>query len=273
MNTTVKILRNDRAFPAGKLANAEVHFIGGDLDGLKLIGFAVWTRRDGNGHNVTFPARPFVVHGEKKHFALLRAVQESSAQNRIRGLGARGLCGTTGRSREAGLVGTSTLRATARPAAFARQHTNRGTNHDTSNSRTRRRHGRDAERRCQRDRCSMSAKRRRTPAWAPRRFARLAAAANYDTCASVTRKADLDACGMGRPLDAAEPSRACSTATDRALIELARRLGTARPRALPDSALPFSPIREGCSESQQVVIAVYLGPPLQKRAVGVATGC
>jgi hypothetical protein len=86
MKTTVKILRNDRAYPAGKLADAEVHFIGGDLDGLKLIGFAVWTRRDGNGQSVTFPARPFVVHGERKHFALLRAVENPSAQDRIRQL-------------------------------------------------------------------------------------------------------------------------------------------------------------------------------------------
>ncbi len=86
MKTTVKILPNHTAFPAGKLADAEVHFVGGDLDGLKLIGFAVWTRRDGNGHNVTFPARPFTVHGERKHFALLRAVDNPSAQDRIRQL-------------------------------------------------------------------------------------------------------------------------------------------------------------------------------------------
>jgi len=86
MKTSVKILRNLTSFPAGKLADAEVHFIGGDLDGLKLIGFAVWTRRDGNGHNVTFPARPFIVHGERKHFALLRAVDNPSAQDRIRQL-------------------------------------------------------------------------------------------------------------------------------------------------------------------------------------------
>jgi hypothetical protein len=84
METTIKIVRNDRPFPTGKLADAELHFIGGDLDGLKLIGFAVWTRRDGQGHSVTFPARPFVVHGERKHFALLRAVEDPAAQNRIR---------------------------------------------------------------------------------------------------------------------------------------------------------------------------------------------
>lgn len=86
METSVKILRNHTTFPAGKLADAEVHFAGGDLDGLKLVGFAVWTRRDGNGHSVTFPARPFLLHGERKHYALLRAVDDPGAQNRIREL-------------------------------------------------------------------------------------------------------------------------------------------------------------------------------------------
>jgi hypothetical protein len=31
--------------PAEKLADAELHFIDGELDGLKLIGFAVWPQR------------------------------------------------------------------------------------------------------------------------------------------------------------------------------------------------------------------------------------
>jgi hypothetical protein len=86
MKTTVKILRNDRQTPPGKLADAELHFIGGELDGLKLIGFAVWERRDGTGRNVTFPARQFTVHGERRSFALLRAVGDPSAQDRVRQL-------------------------------------------------------------------------------------------------------------------------------------------------------------------------------------------
>ena len=86
MKATVKILRNERNTPAGKLADAELHFIGGELDGLKLIGFAVWQRRDGVGQNVTFPARQFTLHGEKKYFALLRAVGDPSVQDRVREL-------------------------------------------------------------------------------------------------------------------------------------------------------------------------------------------
>jgi hypothetical protein len=84
MTTTVRILRSDRPLHNGKLADAELHFVGGDLDGLKLIGFAIWERRDGSGVNVTFPARPFIVHGERRNFSLLRAVEDPNAQNRIR---------------------------------------------------------------------------------------------------------------------------------------------------------------------------------------------
>ena len=46
MNIEVKILRNERPKPAGKLADAEMHFIGGELAGLKLVGFAIWRRRE-----------------------------------------------------------------------------------------------------------------------------------------------------------------------------------------------------------------------------------
>ena len=86
MTTRIKILRNDRNTPPGKLADAELHFEGGELDGLKLIGFAVWRRREGPGQNVTFPARPFVVSGEKRNFALLRAIEDRSAEDRVRQL-------------------------------------------------------------------------------------------------------------------------------------------------------------------------------------------
>ena len=86
MKATVKILLNERNTPPGKLADAELHFTGGELDGLKLIGFAVWQRRSGAGRNVTFPARQFTVHGEKRSFALLRAVGDPSVQDRVREL-------------------------------------------------------------------------------------------------------------------------------------------------------------------------------------------
>ena len=81
---TVKIVPNEKGNPPGKLADAELHFTMGPLEGLKLIGFAVWERRSGNGRNVTFPARQYSVNGERRSFALLRPLSDTTAQDRIR---------------------------------------------------------------------------------------------------------------------------------------------------------------------------------------------
>jgi hypothetical protein len=83
---TVKIQANDKGNPAGKLADAELHFTAGPLEGLKLIGFAIWERRGGSGRNVTFPARQYAVNGERRSFALLRPTVDTAAQDRIREL-------------------------------------------------------------------------------------------------------------------------------------------------------------------------------------------
>ena len=82
---TVKFGANDKGSPPGKLADAELHFSGGPLDGLKLIGFAVWERKSG-GRNVTFPARQYSVNGERRSFALLRPIADSTSQNKLRDL-------------------------------------------------------------------------------------------------------------------------------------------------------------------------------------------
>jgi len=80
----VKFAQNDRGNPPGKLADAELHFSEGTLDGLKLIGFGIWERKNGNGRNVTFPARQYSVNGERRSFALLRPVVDAAAQDRVR---------------------------------------------------------------------------------------------------------------------------------------------------------------------------------------------
>lgn len=82
----VHITLNDKQNPPGKLADAEIHFTDGTLEGLKLIGFGVWERRAGGGRNVTFPARQYSVNGERRSFALLRPIADATAQNRIREL-------------------------------------------------------------------------------------------------------------------------------------------------------------------------------------------
>ena len=83
----VKILPNEKGSPNGKLADAEVHFTDGAMEGMKLLGFAVWERRQGPGRNVTFPARTYSVNGERRSFALLRpASDNNSSQSRVREL-------------------------------------------------------------------------------------------------------------------------------------------------------------------------------------------
>jgi hypothetical protein len=83
----VRITPNDKNNPPGKLADAEIHFTEGVLAGLKLIGFAVWERRSGNGRNVTFPARQYSVNGERRSFSLLRPVMgDATAQDKLRDL-------------------------------------------------------------------------------------------------------------------------------------------------------------------------------------------
>src|SRR6266849_5838959 len=83
---TVQIKRNDKGNPVGRLADAELHFTGGPLEGLKLIGFGIWERRGASGCYVTFPARQYSVNGEKRSFTLLRPIVDAAAQERIRDL-------------------------------------------------------------------------------------------------------------------------------------------------------------------------------------------
>jgi len=80
----VKIIPNDHGNPPGKLAEAELHFVDGPLDGLKLVGFGIWERRGGGGRNVTFPARSYTINGERRSFALLRPIVDSGVQDRLR---------------------------------------------------------------------------------------------------------------------------------------------------------------------------------------------
>jgi hypothetical protein len=77
--------KNDKNALPGKLAEAELHFTEGILDGLKLVGFTVWERRTGGGRNVTFPSRQYSVNGDRRTFALLRpATGDATAQDKVR---------------------------------------------------------------------------------------------------------------------------------------------------------------------------------------------
>ena len=80
----VKIVPRTAGAPAGKLADAELHFCDGLLAGLKLVGFTVWERRDARGRSVTFPARQYTVDGERRHFVLLRATEDVARTDPLR---------------------------------------------------------------------------------------------------------------------------------------------------------------------------------------------
>jgi hypothetical protein len=83
----VKILLNDKGNPPGKLADAELHFTEGPLEGLKLAGFSVWDSKKKDGaRNVTFPARSYSMNGERRSFALLRPITDSTASAGLRDL-------------------------------------------------------------------------------------------------------------------------------------------------------------------------------------------
>jgi hypothetical protein len=76
----------DHNGPSAKLADVSVCFHDFPFEGMRLVGFAVWTRREGSGRNVTFPARSYSVRGDKRSYALLRPVagEPSDRTNSIR---------------------------------------------------------------------------------------------------------------------------------------------------------------------------------------------
>src|SRR4051794_2423637 len=84
MSVSIKFTPADRRVVPGKVADAELHFSGGELDGLKLIGFSVWERSSGQRRSVSFPGRQYRVGEEPRTFALLRPIGSPDAQERVR---------------------------------------------------------------------------------------------------------------------------------------------------------------------------------------------
>ena len=80
---TVSILKKDSLPGSPKLADAEVHFTSGELEGLTLSGFAVWQAKSDSGQNVTFSSSHFRVHGARRHFSMLRWIAKREAQERL----------------------------------------------------------------------------------------------------------------------------------------------------------------------------------------------
>lgn len=72
----VKIIPSESGRPVGRLAEVELHFDDGVLQGLKLIGFEVWGERNGKLRTVSFPARKYSVNGERRRFTLIRPITD-----------------------------------------------------------------------------------------------------------------------------------------------------------------------------------------------------
>lgn len=64
--------------PARKLADVDLEFDDGPLDGLTLVGFGIWSSRTNDDAHVSLPARTNVVNGERRSFALLRPLNDSA---------------------------------------------------------------------------------------------------------------------------------------------------------------------------------------------------
>jgi hypothetical protein len=80
MTVTVTIVPSDDQ-AKGKLADAELHFHGGPLDGMKLVGFGVYEPTRGKKRNVTFPAKPYRAGGgERRTFSLLRPIAGDTSE-------------------------------------------------------------------------------------------------------------------------------------------------------------------------------------------------
>lgn len=83
----VKIMPTEKNAPQGKLADVEVHFTEGAMEGLRLLGFSIWERKNGAGRSVTFPSRTYSVQGQRRSFSLLRPqAADTRGQERVRDL-------------------------------------------------------------------------------------------------------------------------------------------------------------------------------------------
>ncbi len=62
----------------GKLADAALQILTGELAGIEVVGFTVWEGR--NGPNVTFPARKFAGRdGKERSFSYVRSSRRGQA--------------------------------------------------------------------------------------------------------------------------------------------------------------------------------------------------
>ncbi len=69
----VHYVLNHGETPAGKLADVEIHFEEGLLQGLKLVGASLWRSKKGEGPTVLVPSRSYATAGGVRYYELLRS--------------------------------------------------------------------------------------------------------------------------------------------------------------------------------------------------------
>jgi len=68
----VHYVLNHGGTPVSKLADVEIHFEEGLLEGLKLVGCSVWKSKKGEEPTVLVPSRSYATSGGVRYYELLR---------------------------------------------------------------------------------------------------------------------------------------------------------------------------------------------------------
>lgn len=82
----VRVLTNARGIPERKLADVELIFDDGPLEGLKLVGTAIWATREAGEVSITFPARSYQGEDGLRYFNFLRPEADKAALDRLKAM-------------------------------------------------------------------------------------------------------------------------------------------------------------------------------------------
>lgn len=83
MDAKIEIVPPHQRSPAWKLAEAEISFEGGVLDGVKLTGFTITEGRDGK-LRLTMPQKEYLKGGQKQYWDFIQPVLHPTSIGRLR---------------------------------------------------------------------------------------------------------------------------------------------------------------------------------------------
>ena len=78
----IHFVLNHNGTPASKLADVEIHFEGGFLAGLKLVGCSVWRSKKGEAPTVLVPSRSYATAGGVRYYELMRPSTDDADDGR-----------------------------------------------------------------------------------------------------------------------------------------------------------------------------------------------